>query len=72
MATLEERALRVAMSGNVPTDDPWIIAEMQAEIDRLRGVVAKSAEILKRNLGHQTEKCYDALSILQRAIRETE
>lgn len=42
------------------------------EIDRLRAVVANSAEILKRNLGHQTEKCYDALSILQRAMPEPE
>ena len=35
MAILAERALRVAMTGVVPDDDPHVIADMQAEIDRL-------------------------------------
>lgn len=41
------------------------------ENDRLRAAAAKAESILARNLGHQTEKCYDALAILQRALQET-
>jgi len=32
---LADRALRVAMTGIVPVDDPHIIADMQARIDAL-------------------------------------
>jgi hypothetical protein len=35
MPTLADRAMRVALTGIVPDDDPSIIADMQAEIERL-------------------------------------
>ena len=35
MKSLAERLLRVAMTGVVPTDDPHVIADAQAEIERL-------------------------------------
>jgi hypothetical protein len=35
MTVLAERALRVAMTGYIPADDPHIIADMQARIDAL-------------------------------------
>lgn len=53
----------------IPDDDCHAAAD---EIERLRGAICRSTEILKRNLGYQTEKCYDALSILQRALAATE
>lgn len=36
MRSLVERSLRVVMTGVVPADDPHIIADMQAEIERAR------------------------------------
>ena len=35
MKPLAERLLLVAMTGAVPADDPHVIADAQAEIDRL-------------------------------------
>lgn len=39
MRTLADRALTVAMTGAIPPDDPHVIAEMQAELDRLTSVL---------------------------------
>lgn len=40
--------------------------------DRLRAAIKRALGILDRNLGHQTEKCYDAVAVLNQAIRESE
>lgn len=40
--TLSDRAFRVAIHGVVPEDDQSIIADMMAEIDRLRAAVRPS------------------------------
>jgi len=47
------------------------IEALEVENERLRNAVTKAENILARNLGHQTEKCYDALAILRRAIQES-
>lgn len=36
----------------------------------LREAIERAIKILDRNLGHQTEKCYDALAILRRSLQE--
>ena len=36
---LSDRAMQVALTGEVPEDDPHVIADMMAEIDRLRGLL---------------------------------
>jgi ribosomal protein S20 len=43
-------------------------ARLQARVSELEAALAKSENILARNLGHQTEKCYDALAIIRAAI----
>lgn len=41
---------------------------LAADGNQLRDAMAKAERILDRNLGHQTEKCYDALSIIRKAL----
>ncbi len=42
------------------------------EKKKLRDAIKRALGILDRNLGHQTEKCYDAVAVLNQAIRESE
>ena len=46
MPTLAERSLRVALTGVVPDDDPSIIADMQAEIERLQSALDREEKYL--------------------------
>ncbi len=45
-ATLAERALRVAVLGHVPADDPTIIADMQGRIDELFQALTMARECI--------------------------
>ena len=48
MTDLSARALRVAMYGFVPADDPHVIADMQAKIESDAKVIAAQDKLLAR------------------------
>lgn len=57
----------------VPPSSEALLAEikqLRAERDALIAAVEKAHEILERNLGHQTEKCYDALHVLRNSLEQ--
>ena len=64
MPTLGERSLRVALTGVVPDDDPTIIADMQAEIERLRAILDAAIRILSDDHLPLQSRVNDARSIL--------
>ena len=64
MPTLGERSLRVALTGVVPDDDPTIIADMQAEIERLRAILDAAIRILSDDRLPLQSRVNDARSIL--------
>lgn len=43
-------------------------ARLQARVSELEAALAKAENILARNLGHQTEKRYDALEIIRNGL----
>ena len=52
MTDLSARALRVAMSGIVPADDPHIIADLQAKIETDAKVIAALRGALQDIVDH--------------------
>lgn len=48
------------------------ILSLRQQLCEMRGAIKRALGILDRNLGHQTEKCYDAVAVLNQAIRESE
>ena len=44
---LSDRLLAVAIRGHVPPDDPHVIADVQAELDRLRAENEKLRAMIK-------------------------
>ena len=57
MTDLSARALRVAMYGFVPADDPHVIADMQAQIKSNAKVIAALREALEGYACYGLEKC---------------
>lgn len=57
---------------NAPDGRTWYdtaLAEAERR-GRLEMAIERALGILNRNLGHQTEKCYDAVAVLNQAIRD--
>jgi hypothetical protein len=67
MPTLAERSLRVALTGVVPDDDPSIIADMQAEIERLRHQLAIAVEALE-NIAEGNISVTDEMLVSKEAL----
>ena len=55
-----------------PTSEALLaeIEQLRAERDTLIAAMERAHEILERNLGHQTEKCYDALHVLRNSLEQ--